>query len=601
MRIKYIDVLKSFAIIAVVLYHAGLMTYGYLGVDLFLVFVGYLTTRSLLKKMYLDSSLGGTYTDVRSKNKIGEIGWREYFEFEISRTIRLLPPLLVAGMVCMFLGYWFMLPDDYENLSQSVIATNFFGNNILAAITTKNYWDVVNDYKPLMHTWYVGVVMQFYIVYPILFYFAKLDKKNSKRTLRVMVGALAMVSLLTYFGTTETASRFYFLPSRFFEFGVGSIFAFIYKPQKDKPFGKWFVYACYVLLLLLMTVNAEVIPDLVRLVAVVALSCVLLCSQEVLENKVTGNNTLAKIGAASYSIFIWHQILLAFCRYTWTSEFTIQVYVVLLIATVVLSWLSYRFVEQGITNVLKTPPGKTWIYVMTAVVFIGLTAYAAYIYKKGGVVRDVPELYISKGQSVNHKVYNDKIYKLDKPFETNKKHWLVVGSSFGRDFSNVILESPIVDSVEISYIYSSDFQKKEKADRFANSDRVFFCSMHPEMKSVRDLESVCLSNGFPIEKLVIVGTKNFGESNGQIYAKRYNPDYFNLRVKMEKGYIESNNTYKELYGDRYLDIIGLVIDEKGTMPVFTPDHRFISQDCRHFSMGGAKWFATLIDWSKYLN
>ena len=51
MRIKYIDVLKAFAIIAVVLYHAGLMTYGYLGVDLFLVIAGYLTTKSLGVKM----------------------------------------------------------------------------------------------------------------------------------------------------------------------------------------------------------------------------------------------------------------------------------------------------------------------------------------------------------------------------------------------------------------------------------------------------------------------------------------------------------------------------------------------------------------------
>ncbi len=50
-----------------------------------------------------------------------------------------------------------MLPDDLENLSQSVIATNFFTNNILQAITTKNYWDVVNEYKPLMHTWSLGV------------------------------------------------------------------------------------------------------------------------------------------------------------------------------------------------------------------------------------------------------------------------------------------------------------------------------------------------------------------------------------------------------------------------------------------------------------
>lgn len=118
MRIKYIDVLKAFAIIMVVLYHAGVMTYGYLGVDLFLVFAGYLTTKSLSKKLLLGSNLGGALSDVRCKTEDGRIGWRAFFEFEISRVIRLLPPLLVAGMACMALGYWAMLPDDYENLSR---------------------------------------------------------------------------------------------------------------------------------------------------------------------------------------------------------------------------------------------------------------------------------------------------------------------------------------------------------------------------------------------------------------------------------------------------------------------------------------------------
>jgi peptidoglycan/LPS O-acetylase OafA/YrhL len=59
MRIKYIDVLKAFAIIAVVLYHAGLMTYGYLGVDLFLVVAGYLTTRSLYGKLLIPNKPSG--------------------------------------------------------------------------------------------------------------------------------------------------------------------------------------------------------------------------------------------------------------------------------------------------------------------------------------------------------------------------------------------------------------------------------------------------------------------------------------------------------------------------------------------------------------
>jgi hypothetical protein len=38
-----LDFLKGIAIVAVILYHSGLFTYGYLGVEIFLV-VGYLTT-----------------------------------------------------------------------------------------------------------------------------------------------------------------------------------------------------------------------------------------------------------------------------------------------------------------------------------------------------------------------------------------------------------------------------------------------------------------------------------------------------------------------------------------------------------------------------
>lgn len=585
MRLKYLDVLKAFAIIAVVLYHSGFFTFGYLGVDLFLVINGYFITKSLKGKLLDGSGLTGG----------------GYVQFEISRIVRLLPVLLVAGVVCMILGFWMMLPDDYENLCESVVATNLFGNNILAAVTTKNYWDVVNEYKPLMHTWYVGVVMQFYIVYPVLFYLAKFDKKNPQRTLLVLISTLAVISLLIYFGTTDVAKRFYYLPSRFFEFAVGGIVALTWKPQEgEKTFHKWFVYVCYALLLALMVVNYEIIHANLKLVAVVALSVVLVMSSFELENCVTGNSVLAKIGAASYSIFVWHQVLLAFYRYTISSHFTVVSYILFLIAVALLSWLTYQFIEQKTSGWLKEKKSKFVFYVVTIVVFLGSTGIAGYIYKKGGVVRDVPELYISKNEHVNHKAYNDKIYKLDKPFETDKQHWLVVGNSFGRDFANVILESPVADSVELSYIYVDKYKKPEYQERFATADRVFLSSSETDEETVREMESVCQTNGFDIDNLVIVGTKNFGESNGQFYVNRNKPDYFEQRAKMEAKYYERNEKMESLYGDRYLDLIGLVIDENGTMPVFTPDHHYVSQDCRHFSKGGAIWFSQLIDWSKYL-
>lgn len=48
-RVDSLDILKGIAIISVVLYHAGIMSYGYLGVDIFLVISSYLTTKSISK------------------------------------------------------------------------------------------------------------------------------------------------------------------------------------------------------------------------------------------------------------------------------------------------------------------------------------------------------------------------------------------------------------------------------------------------------------------------------------------------------------------------------------------------------------------------
>ena len=512
--------------------------------------------------------------------------------------------MLLAGVLCMLLGYFVMLPDDYENLSQSVIATNGFGNNILAAITTRDYWDISNDYKPLMHTWYVGVMMQFYIVYPILFYIAKLSKRFQKESLISLLTVFAVFSLIIYFKTDDVAHRFYYLPSRFFEFAVGGIVALIYNPKEDNPFKKWCVYLCYVVLLALMFINAEIMPAIIRLVAVVGLSCVVLCSQDVLENKVTGNTVLAKIGAASYSIFIWHQILLAFYRYTITSKFTIGSYAILLVGTALMSWLSYKFIEQGTIKALKTKSGKTILYTSTAVVFIALSAFAGLIYMRAGVVRDIPELNITiQNRHRNmHAEYCDRCYKYNRPFETlDKPHWFVLGNSYGRDFVNIILESTVADSVDLSY--SDNYDRSYIKDRVSASDLVFVSVLGLTEELVAQIEDVCIDNGLSLDKIIIVGEKDFGESNGQIYAKRNRSDYFDqyIEVKDYNRFIVNNQHFAKLYGNRYIDLMSMISNNEGKVRVFTPDHHFMSADTKHLTVDGAKYFAKRIKWDSFLN
>lgn len=270
------------AVIAVVLYHLGFLKYGYLGVDVFLVIAGFLTIRSM------------------------EDGKKGYFPFILGRVMRLLPVLLVAGVAAMTLGWFTMLPDDYENLAESVVATNLFGNNVLSAITTGDYWNIANEYKPLMHTWYVGLLMQCYLIYPLLLYVAGLDKSDLRKTSLVIITSLVFLSLLWYFGCSNETHRFYYLLARFFEFGVGGIIALVHEPSRKRVFHPAFSYLCYSLLLALLAVGVDLIPAIVRLPSVIALCAVLVMSGKALDNPVTSNPIVAKIGIASYSIYVWH-------------------------------------------------------------------------------------------------------------------------------------------------------------------------------------------------------------------------------------------------------------------------------------------------------
>lgn len=577
-RLIYIDILKAFAIIAVALYHAGVLGYGYLGVDVFLVLSGFLVTKHFESKKYL-SFIG-------------------------SRILRLLPVLLVAGLVAMVAGWFTMLPDDYENLSESVVATNLFGNNILSSITTGDYWNLANEYKPLMHTWYVGLLMQFYLVYPMLYSLAKLDKKTSSRTLLVIISSLAFLSLLVYFASNDEAHRFYYLPARFFEFAAGGIVALVYDPSQDKPFHPAFSYVCYALLLVLLIAGGKLIPDSVRLVLVVALTVVLLMSAKSLDNSVTSNRALAKVGVASYSIYVWHQVLIAFYRYIFGNHFTAWSYLLLFVAVVLVSWGSYRLIEQGVAKAILTEKGRRGVYIATISLFFLLTGFAGYIYTKAGVVRDVPELGISvkdRHRRLNAE-YCDRGYQYDRPFtSSDKPQWLVFGNSFGRDFVNMVLESDIADQVELSF--TEDFFKDGIDERLAVADLVFIAWRGYGKRLVTEIEVKCWEAGIPPERVVVIGDKSFGENNGHIYARRHRPDYYEQYVEPLGGerFLSRNRHFHELYGDRFLDLTSMVLNEDGKVRVFTPDHHFISADGKHLTAAGAKFFAGMIDWDRYLN
>ena len=264
-----------------------------------------------------------------------------------------------------------------------------------------------------------------------------------------------------------------------------------------------------------------------------------------------------------------------------------------------MSWLSYCFIEQKTTEALKTRHGKQVTYLFTTIAFVLLNIFAGWIYIRAGVVRDIPELYISKNNIHRgmHGEYVDRGYQYDKPFSTDKKHLYVIGNSIARDFINIILESSFAEGVEISYSTDNNFKKEDV--RFHDADYVFLSRSSLTEDLINEVEIMCIRNGFDIHNLIIVGEKNFGVSNGQIYLKRFSKNYYDQYVEVEdyERFVVKNNYFAEKYDERYIDLMKNVTGEGDKVRVFTPDHHFISADCRHLTIGGAKFYADKIDWN----
>ena len=592
-----LDVIKGLSIIAVVLFHLGIVKSGYLGVDVFFVVNGFLIVPSLLQKI--------------------ESGSFSYLDFIKKRMMRLAPMVVLVTLICLVVGYFVMLPDDYENLGQAVVASHLYSENILLYLTTRDYWNVSNDYNPLMHLWYVGIIVEFYFVFPLLVlawnrlarYANRIGGGNSC-SLHFLMG-LGVVSYILYFGPFGSESgKFYFLQYRFFEFLLGGVVGILVgNCISKKGYSSKLYYIIFALLICIVFINIValdihaigtdvrkigggneiyetglILPKQLLLTLTVVLSAVFVYLGS--KSKGISNRWLEFVGKRSYSIFIWHQGMIAFYRYLWSTEITWAFIIVFFVMLFVLSELTYRLIEKRFVNFRHS-------ILVTISMTLALLIAGGYVYVKAGVVRDVPELNIYKDYTHRgmHAEYVDRVYGYDKDFsqDANKRKVLVQGNSYGRDMANVLLESSYKDSIDISYIFSWD---SIYIDRIRQADYIFTFGRKSEVPDY------AWTNIKASAKVVGIGTKNFGHSNGVIYTNRFSPDYYKQSVELHSWYKQTNESWKKDWGENYVDFIQLALTDSNRVRLFTDDGKYISQDCYHLTPAGAKWFAKEIDFKK---
>ena len=571
-----LDFLKGLTIIAVILYHAGWCKSGYLGVDVFFVVNGYLVVPKVLDVI--------------------ESGQFRYFSFLEKKLFRILPMVLLVSAFALAIGYMDMLPFDFRFLSEEVVASSFFMNNILQAMTTQNYWAAIY-HKVMMHTWFLGVLFQFYIVFPLLMRVFRKWMKSALLTLTIL-------SLILYVAPIDTiGDRYYLLQYRFFELSVGGLIATTSFKSSSALSYISFLGVLLMIFFGAFTVGERVMPynlvggtntiresflprELILILTVLVTIVFLVSNKQVsyISSFSKNSKILVPLGRMSLSIFLWHQPLFAFYRYFYADEISLMVLAVVIAVTLLLSFLTYYYIEKRIRN------NKISRFCVL-ITYVAINSFALWIYSIGGAVRDVPELDIRKGYA-DPKIferYTDRIYAYDKEFssDSTKKKILIVGNSFARDFANILLESRYADSIQLSYRYSFD---DCPVTRIQQCDRIYFFGWKHDVPSKvwKYLNSSSDIWG--------VGTKNHGTSNGIFYKNRHRNDYYDQRIVICQDFYMANRLLCNEWQDHYVDLLYFTFRPDCTVSVFTSDHHFITYDGMHLTPDGTRYYSKL--WSQ---
>ncbi len=180
-HVPALDGLRGAAVAAVLLYHAGHMEGGYLGVDLFFVLSGFLITSLLL-------------AEHRSAGGIG-LG-----AFWVRRARRLLPAALLLLVGVSVYAWLLARPVDLGQIRGDGLATLFYVANWHTILQGSSYWDLSLAPSPLQHTWSLAIEEQFYLLWPLAVALLARRSSDLRRAVgRIAVG-LAAVSAALFVG-----------------------------------------------------------------------------------------------------------------------------------------------------------------------------------------------------------------------------------------------------------------------------------------------------------------------------------------------------------------------------------------------------------------
>jgi len=361
----HLDGLRGLSILLVLSFHffPDYFGFGFVGVDIFFFLSGFLITSVII---------------VRLEN--GTFSFKEFYR---NRARRLFPALILVLFFCLVIGYLFLFPEEYADLGKHIKTTAFYYENF-RLIDEVGYWDKEALQKPLLHMWSLSVEEQFYIFWPLLtLVIFEIFTTIKARIYICILLFVAFYCTSIYISVECLEKSFYHTLARAWELSFGGVLAVLvcYKREVLKQFlikiqKILFFLIPLLLLYILIFCNIKSYSPL-KLVILLFIVSIIVAKVNFFQDLILRNKFLVFIGLISYSLYIWHYIILSFLHiFGYDSNLLIKIVALLFIFLT--SILSFYFVEIP----FRKNESYFWATFLTIILaFIGLIGHFIYTNK----------------------------------------------------------------------------------------------------------------------------------------------------------------------------------------------------------------------------
>ncbi|MGN6460420.1 MAG: acyltransferase family protein, partial [Pseudolabrys sp.] len=274
--------------------------------------------------------------------------------FYISRAIRLMPALMVTIILTILGSRYLLGTNDYQAAAWSGLAAALSVSNIWFWLDA-GYFSESSAFTPLLPTGSLGVEEQFYLFWPMIYFYVIRNLANQKIVVFSIAFTGAMISLLVSQSSADTT--FYLSPFRFYQFMLGAGFATM---ARDPRFAGTFpthgrfltlVPVAALAAMALMTYNSGpqqiFVQFLISLLA--AGSCFAFEAMERANQTSFLSTRLAvAIGSGSYAIYLAHWPLVVGSKAIWGEQLSLGIKMPLFGASILAGILLSALVERPI-------------------------------------------------------------------------------------------------------------------------------------------------------------------------------------------------------------------------------------------------------------